>query len=50
MVLDLWLRSHNADELSHAFAELGESILGAQEEYLQAKQLDEALFGEDYNE
>ena len=50
LVLDLWLRSHNADELSHAFAELGESILGAQDEYLQAKQLDEALFGEDYNE
>jgi SNF2 family DNA or RNA helicase len=50
LVLNLWLRSHSEDELSHAFDELGESILGAQAEYLQAKELDEALFGEDYNE
>ena len=26
------------------------SILDAQDEYVQAKELDEALFGEDYNE
>ena len=50
LVLDLWLRSHSEDELSHAFDELGASILDAQDEYVQAKELDEALFGEDYNE
>ncbi len=50
LVLDLWLRSHSEHELSHAFDELGESILDAQHEYLQTKELDEALFGEDYNE
>ncbi len=50
LVLDLWLRSHSDDELSHAFDQLGASILDAQNEYVQAKELDEALFGEDYNE
>jgi SNF2 family DNA or RNA helicase len=50
LVLDLWLRSHSEEDLSHEFHQLGESILAAQEEYVQAKELDEALFGEDYNE
>jgi SNF2 family DNA or RNA helicase len=50
LVLDLWLRSHSEEDLSHAFDELGASILDAQAEYVQAKELDEALFGEDYNE
>ena len=50
LVLDLWLRSQSEDELSHAFDELGVSILDAQDKYVQAKELDEALFGEDYNE
>ncbi len=27
---------------------LGESLLEAQEQYVQAKELDEALFGEDF--
>jgi len=50
LVFDLWLRSHSDDDLSHAFDRLGDSILDAQEEYVKAKELDEALFGEDYNE
>ena len=50
LVLDLWLRSHSDDDLSHAFDRLGDSILEAQEEYVKTKELDEALFGEDYNE
>ena len=50
LVLNLWLRSHSEDELSNAFDELGASILNAQDEYVQAKELDAALFGEDYNE
>jgi SNF2 family DNA or RNA helicase len=50
LVLELWLRSHSDDELTHAFNQLGDSILEAQDEYVKAKELDEALFGEDYNE
>jgi hypothetical protein len=47
-VLDLWMRSHDAQELSRSFASLGDSLLEAQEDYVKAKEFDEALFGEDY--
>ena len=48
MVLNLWLRSHTDKELDHSFDELGRTLLDAQEEYLETKRLDEAMFGEDY--
>ncbi len=48
LVLNLWLRSHNDQELEHSFNELGQSLLEAQKKYVEAKELDEALFGEDY--
>ncbi|OHB85952.1 MAG: hypothetical protein A2V98_03845 [Planctomycetes bacterium RBG_16_64_12] len=48
LVLDLWLRSHDDLDLQQSFDSLGCSLLNAQEEYLRAKQLDEALFGEEY--
>jgi len=48
LVLNLWLRSRNDDELEESFAALGETLLEAQEQYVQAKELDEALFGEDF--
>jgi len=48
LVLDLWLRSRTSADLDAAFDQLGESLLTAQEEYAKAKQLDDALFGEDY--
>ena len=48
LVLDMWLRSQSQDELNREFELLGESLVLAQKEYLDAKQLDEALFGEDY--
>jgi SNF2 family DNA or RNA helicase len=48
LVLDLWLRAHSEQDLAQSFNALGDSLLDAQEKYLEAKQLDEALFGEDY--
>ena len=48
LVLDLWLRSHSDQDLAQSFDALGDSLLDAQEKYLEAKQLDEALFGDDY--
>lgn len=48
LVLDLWLRSHDDRDLQQSFDSLGKSLLDAQEEYLRTKQLDEALFGEEY--
>ncbi|OHB66838.1 MAG: hypothetical protein A2V70_03815 [Planctomycetes bacterium RBG_13_63_9] len=48
LVLDLWLRSHSQGDLQGSFDQLGSALLEAQEEYVKAKELDEALFGEDY--
>ncbi|MGE5192132.1 MAG: DEAD/DEAH box helicase, partial [Deltaproteobacteria bacterium] len=48
LVLRLWAQSRDGAELDRSFETLGESLLDAQEQYLQTKELDEALFGEDY--
>ncbi|HUU69305.1 MAG TPA: SNF2-related protein [Planctomycetota bacterium] len=48
LVLDLWLRSKDGAELDAAFDRLGESLLDAHEQYGRSKELDDALFGEDY--
>ena len=48
LVLNLWMQSHNDQELEHSFDALGQSLLEAQEQYVQTKELDEALFGDDY--
>jgi SNF2 family DNA or RNA helicase len=48
LVLDLWLRSHDDGDLQKSFDTLDQSLLDAQEEYLETKQLDEALFGEEF--
>ena len=48
LVLDLWMKSREPTDLDQAFERLGDSLLVAQEKYLETKQLDEALFGDDY--
>lgn len=48
LVLGLWVRAADDTALDRSFEALGESLLGAQEDYLRAKELDEALFGDDY--
>jgi SNF2 family DNA or RNA helicase len=48
LVLNLWLKSPNDTELEQSFEALGETLVDAQEQYLRAKELDEALFGEDF--
>jgi len=48
LVLDLWIRSGSDRDLDRSFDDLGTSLVSAQEEYLQSKELDEALFGDDY--
>ncbi len=48
LVLNLWLASRGPAELDGAFERLGDSLLAAQECYLDTKRLDAALFGDDY--
>ena len=48
LVLNLWLGAGDAAALDAAFEQLGERILAAKGEYGESKELDEALFGEDF--
>ena len=48
LVFGLWLKSRDATDLDQSFESLGETLLDAQSKYLEAKELDDALFGEDY--
>ena len=48
LVLNLWLGSRDDAELDRSFVTLGETLLEAHEQYVQAKELDENLFGEDF--
>jgi SNF2 family DNA or RNA helicase len=48
LVLGLWVRAADDSALDRSFEAFGDSLLGAQEDYLRAKELDEALFGDDY--
>ncbi len=48
LVLDLWLKSRGQEDLETAFSDLGDSLIEAQSDYLKTKELDEALFGEDF--
>ncbi|MCD6570508.1 MAG: SWF/SNF helicase family protein, partial [Deltaproteobacteria bacterium] len=48
IVMDLWINSKNDSELKANFDQLGEDIIKAKKSYEKTKQLDELLFGEDY--
>ena len=48
LILNLWLRSRSSADLDTGFDQLGEQLLLAQDQYVRAKELDDALFGEDY--
>jgi len=48
IVLGLWQKTRNDKQLDDHFESLGDTLVAAQGKYLDAKALDEALFGEDY--
>lgn len=48
LVLKMWLNAADEKQLADNFSQLGDTLLKAQAEYLDAKHLDEALFGEDF--
>ncbi len=48
LVFNLWLRSKDPAALDREFQQLGDGLLQAQDEYLKAKEFDEALFGDDF--
>lgn len=48
LVLQLWQNANNEQQLDENFETLGDTLIAAQEKYLDARNLDEALFGEDF--
>jgi SNF2 family DNA or RNA helicase len=48
IVVDLWIRSAGDTELREGFDRLGEELRRARERYLASKELDEQLFGEEF--
>jgi SNF2 family DNA or RNA helicase len=48
LILNVWLRATTPDEAATRFAELGETLAQAKEQYRRTKAHDEALFGEDF--
>lgn len=48
LVLQLWQNANTEQQLDENFQTLGNTLIAAQEKYLDARNLDEALFGEDF--
>lgn len=48
LVLNLWMGAGDQAALDAAFERLGDQLLAAQGDYQESKQLDEALFGDDF--
>lgn len=48
IILDIWLRSGNAQEIKNGFNALGESMVKAKQEYIKSRELDNEIFREDY--
>jgi SNF2 family DNA or RNA helicase len=48
LVLNMWIKAEDDRQLDEQFAQLGETLVEAQERYVAAKELDDALFGEDF--
>ncbi len=44
VILKIWTKSKNDEEFKSNFAQLGDQLMNAKQEYLQAKTLDEEIF------
>ncbi|GAJ04251.1 unnamed protein product [marine sediment metagenome] len=48
IVYDIWMDSRSEEEKEKAFSQLGSTLKSAKTSYQKTKELDEKLFGEDY--
>jgi len=48
VILDIWLKSTSAEQMKEEFEQLGQEMMKAKKAYLKARQLDDEIFGEDY--
>jgi len=48
VVIDIWLKHQTTSELDTAFHQLADNLLKAKDQYQQVQELDEQIFGEDF--
>lgn len=48
VVIDIWLKHQTTSELDTAFQQLADNLLKAKDHYQQVQELDEQIFGEDF--
>ena len=48
IIVDIWLKSGDKEGLKGGFEQLGNELVNAKQRYLDAKAVDEEIFGEDY--
>jgi SNF2 family DNA or RNA helicase len=48
VVIDIWLKHQTTSELDTAFQQLADNLLKAKDQYQQVQELDEQIFGEDF--
>ena len=48
IIMDIWLKASSEENLKNSFIQFGEEIVKAKEKYLESKNFDNEIFGEDY--
>jgi superfamily II DNA or RNA helicase len=48
IVMDIWMRSRNHEEACSRFESFGQDLVRAKADYLESKELDREIFGEEY--
>ncbi|HLC16454.1 MAG TPA: DEAD/DEAH box helicase, partial [Thermodesulfovibrionia bacterium] len=48
IILDIWMKSATEEQVKEEFEQLGQEMMKAKKAYLKTRQLDDEIFGEDY--
>ena len=48
VVMEIWLRSGDKESLGEGFEQFGNDLINAKSQYIEAKALDDRIFGEDF--
>ncbi len=48
IIIEIWMKNGDEKSLNNEFEQFGNALITAKKEYLEAKSLDKAIFGEDY--
>jgi hypothetical protein len=48
LIMEIWLKSADYSSLEDGFKHLGNELIHAKKEYLKSKEMDNEIFGEDY--